>query len=35
VIGAFIERYDCEWLIERHGHGTSADVRRALTDKAA
>ncbi len=35
VIGTFIERYNREWLIERHGHQTPADVRRALTQKAA
>lgn len=30
VIGAFIERYNREWLIERHGHRTPADVRQQL-----
>jgi putative transposase len=35
VIGAFITRYNREWLIERHGHRTPADVRRALTRQAA
>jgi transposase InsO family protein len=35
VISEFIERYNREWLLERHGHRTPADVRRALTQKAA
>ncbi len=35
VIGEFIERYNQEWLLERHGHRTPTDVRRALTKKAA
>ena len=35
VIGEFIERYNREWLIERHGHRTPTDVRRALTKQAA
>ncbi|MGH7426891.1 MAG: hypothetical protein ACREMW_03425 [Gemmatimonadales bacterium] len=35
VIGEFIERYNREWLLERHGHRTPADVRRALTRRAA
>ncbi len=35
VIGEFIEAYNREWLIERHGHRTPTDVRRALTKKAA
>ncbi len=35
VIGEFIEAYNREWLIERHGHRTPADVRQALTRKAA
>ena len=35
VIHDFIERYNREWLIERHGHRTPADVRRTLTKKAA
>ena len=35
VIGGFIEAYNREWLIERHGHRTPADVRQALTKKAA
>jgi putative transposase len=35
VIGEFIEAYNREWLIERHGHRTPADVRDALTKEAA
>ncbi len=35
VIGEFIEAYNREWLIERHGHQTPVDVRQALTRKAA
>ncbi len=35
VIGAFIERYHHEWLIERHGHRIPAAVRRTLTRQAA
>lgn len=35
VIGEFIERYNQEWLLERHGHRTPTDVRQALTKKAA
>ena len=35
VIGEFIEAYNREWLIEPHGHRTPADVRQALTRKAA
>jgi len=35
VIGEFIERYNREWLLERHGYRTPAEVRRALTRQAA
>ena len=35
VIGAFIERYNRAWLLERHGYRTPAGVRRALTHQAA
>jgi transposase InsO family protein len=35
VIGEFIERYNAQWLLERHGHRTPAEVRRALTRQAA
>ena len=34
VIGAFIERYNREWLLERHGHRTPADVRQQLSQAA-
>ena len=35
VIGAFIERYNRGWLLERHGYKTPAQVREELTLKAA
>ena len=35
VIGAFIERYNQQWLLEQHGHRTLAEVRRTLTSQAA
>jgi len=35
VIGAFIERYNQAWLLERHGYRTPTEVRRALTRQAA
>jgi putative transposase len=35
VIGTFIERYNIAWLLERHGHRTPTEVRRALTRQAA
>ena len=35
VIGAFIERYNRGWLLERHGYKTPAQVRRELTPMAA
>jgi serine/threonine protein kinase len=35
VIGEFIEAYNREWLIERHGHRTPAEVRQALARNAA
>ncbi len=31
---AFIKRYNREWLIERHGHRTPADVRQQLLQAA-
>lgn len=34
VIGAFIERYNHEWLLERHGHRTPAAVRQQLLQAA-
>jgi len=35
VIRDFIECYNQEWLLERHGHRTPADVRNELIQKAA
>jgi putative transposase len=35
IIGAFIERYNREWLIERHDHRTPVEARRQLTRRAA
>jgi hypothetical protein len=35
VIGAFIERYNRGWLLERHGYKTPAQIRYELTRKAA
>lgn len=35
ILGVFIETYNREWLIERHGHRTPAEVRRALSLQAA
>jgi len=35
VIGEFIERYNHQWLLERHGYRTPVEVRRALTRMAA
>lgn len=35
VMGEFIERYNRDWLLERHGYRTPAEVRRALTRQAA
>jgi len=35
VIGEFIERYNREWLLERHGYRTPAEVRQKLTRKVA
>jgi len=35
AIRLFIERYNAEWLLERHGYRTPAEVRRALTRQAA
>jgi putative transposase len=29
-IGAFIERYNGEWLVERHGHCTPREVRAKM-----
>jgi len=35
VIGEFIERYNREWLLERHGHRTPAAVRARFLRQAA
>jgi transposase InsO family protein len=35
IIGDFIQRYNHEWLIERHGYRTPAEVRRQFTLEAA
>ncbi|MDP9352657.1 MAG: hypothetical protein M3P51_14110 [Chloroflexota bacterium] len=35
AIGTFIRRYDHEWLLERHGYMTPAEVRSQLTQLAA
>ena len=35
VIREFIECYNTQWLLERHGHRTPTEVRRALTREAA
>ncbi len=35
IIGAFVELYNREWLIERHDHRTPVEARRQLTRKAA
>jgi transposase InsO family protein len=34
VIAAFVERYNREWLLERHGHRAPADVRQQLLQAA-
>ena len=35
IIGAFIQRYNEQWILERHGYRTPADVRRSALDEAA
>ena len=35
IIEAFIQRYNEQWLLERHGHRTPAEVRKAALEKAA
>lgn len=35
IIGEFIDAYNNEWLLERFGHRTPAEVRRQLTRQAA
>jgi hypothetical protein len=31
IIGGFIQRYNEQWLLERHGHRTPAEVRKKAT----
>jgi len=35
VIGAFVRRYNEEWLLERHGYMTPTEARLHLTKAAA
>ncbi len=35
VIGAFIQRYNAEWILERHGYRTPAEVRQEFIRLAA
>lgn len=35
IIGEFVQQYNTQWMLERHGYRTPADVRRALTLEAA
>jgi len=35
VIAAFVERYNHQWLVERHGYRTPAEVRRQFSSLAA
>jgi len=35
IMGEFIERYNREWLIERHGHRTPNEVRESFAREAA
>ena len=35
VIGEFIERYNRQWVLERHGYRTPTEVRASLTRQAA
>ena len=35
VIGAFIERYNNDWLLQRHGYMTTARAREKLSRRAA
>ncbi len=35
VIGAFIRRYNAEWILERHGYRTPAEVRQDFIQLAA
>ena len=35
TITRFIQQYNSEWLLQRHGYKTPAEVRQQLTRKAA
>lgn len=35
VIGAFIERYDTQWILERHDYQTPAEARASLQQRMA
>jgi hypothetical protein len=35
VIGEFIERYNTQWLLERHGYRTPAAIRASFSRLAA
>ncbi len=35
IIGDFIQRYNTQWLLERHGHRTPAEVRESTVGTAA
>ena len=35
IIGAFIQRYNEQWILERHGYRTPAEVRRSSQEEAA
>jgi putative transposase len=35
VIATFIERYNAQWLLERHGYLTPTQARRALLQEVA
>ena len=35
MIGAFVERYNSSWLLQRHGYLTPAQAREKLSRKAA
>jgi len=35
VIAAFIERYNTQWLLDRHGYLTPIEARPALLREAA
>ena len=35
IIGAFVSRYNRQWLLERHGYLTPTEARRVLVQEAA